>query len=526
VGRLVVASKIVTPDKVYGDDLKNGVSVRFSTMRLPFYMAVCAFFFFVNQVLARPNLVIIIADDMAWDDSGFAGNPHVTTPNLDRLAGRGMQFTNAFLTASSCSPSRCSIITGRYPHNTGAEELHWPLPREHVTFVEKLREVGYWTAAAGKWHLGDAVRDRFDEVRETDTSGFQLPAGEAGKAGEFIETTEGEAQSGCTEWVPLLKGRPKEKPFFLWLAALDPHRPYHENILPTPTDPADVRLAPYHLDTPEVRRDYALYYDEIRRLDKYVGLVVAELESQEILDNTVIVFISDNGRPFPRDKTTIYDSGIRTPFLVHWPKGGKIAAVSNSLISAVDIAPTFLEIAGAEGGDSFQGKSFLPLVKDPGASIRDVVFAEHNWHDYEAHSRAARDGRFKYIRNAYTDLPLTPSADGVRSPTFQSMIALHAEGKLPAAQSVYFVNPRPAEELYDCKNDPHELTNLIGKPEHDGVLKKLRSALDTWVKETGDYVPELRTADEFDRLTGLPTPARVRPRLPKAEMVAKGLAAP
>ena len=180
------------------------------------------FLLFVLPLSAKPpNIILIIADDMAWDDSGIYGNPNIATPNIDRLAKGGMLFQNAYLTASSCSPSRCSIITGRYPHNTDAEELHWPLPKEQVTFVEKLRKAGYWTAAAGKWHLGEAARDRFDEIRETDTSGFQLPAGKEGQKGKFVETMEGEAQSGCTEWVPLLRERPKEKPFFLWLAAQD-----------------------------------------------------------------------------------------------------------------------------------------------------------------------------------------------------------------------------------------------------------------------------------------------------------------
>jgi len=473
-----------------------------------------------------PNLILIIADDMAWDDSGVYGNPHVATPNIDELAQSGMLFHHAYLTASSCSPSRCSIITGRYPHNTDAEELHWPLPKEQVTFVEKLRQAGYWTAAAGKWHLGDAVRDRFDVIRETDTSGFQLPAGKEGQKGQFVETMEGEAQSGCTEWIPLLRDRPKEQPFFLWLAALDPHRPYHENIVENPTDSAKVRLAPYHLDTPEVRRDYALYYDEIRRLDKYVGLVMRELDRQGIADETMLVFMSDNGRPFPRDKTTIYDSGIRTPFIVRWPNKVKKRGVTKSLVSMIDIAPTFLSVAGVTPGPTFQGVSFLPILKDPESKIREVVFAEQNWHDYEAHSRAARTEEFKYIRNGYPDLPLTPSADGVRSPSFQQMISLYEQGKLPAIQSVYFLNPRPREELYHPKSDPHELNNLIQDPAYRKVLSELRGALDQWVSKTGDRTPKLRTADEFDRKTGLPTPARVRPRLSKKEMVEKGLTAP
>ena len=203
-----------------------------------------------------------------------------------------------------------------------------------------------------------------------------------------------------------------------------------------------------------------------------------------------------------------------------------MASVSDSLISAIDLAPTFLALAGVKPGASFQGKSFLPILKNPKARIRGVVFAEQNWHDYEAHARAARSVRFKYIRNAYPDLPLTPSADGVRSPTFPSLIKLRKDGALSQAQSVYFVQPRPGEELYDCATDPHEIHNLIADPKHSVVLTELRTALDRWEKDTRDYVPSLRTADEFDRTTGLPTPARVRPHLSKQEMVSKGLAAP
>lgn len=192
----------------------------------------------------------------------------------------------------------------------------------------------------------------------------------------------------------------------------------------------------------------------------------------------------------------------------------------------IDLAPTFLKMAGAEAGQTFQGKSFLPILKDPTQKVRQVIFAEQNWHDYEAHARAARNEEFKYIRNGYADLPLTPSADGVRSPTFQAMIKMHERGELSEAQSVYFVKPRPKEELYHSARDPHETKNLINDPKYQGVLKELRGALDRWIQETGDRVPKLRTADEFDRTTGLPTPARVRPRLSKKEMVKKGLTAP
>lgn len=476
---------------------------------------------------ARPNLILIIADDLGWEDSGPYGNAAVRTPHLDRLAREGMRFDRAFVTASSCSPSRASILAGRYPHNTGAEELHWPLPASQVTFVEKLREAGYWTGAAGKWHLGDAVRDRFDRIREADSSGFQLPAGKQAEKGRFVEKQAGDAQSGCADWLPLLADRPKGKPFFLWLASLDPHRDFSEGAFDPPHDPAAVKLAPYHPDTAEVRADYAAYYDEIARFDSHVGRLLDQLEQEGLTERTAILLISDNGRPFPRDKTTLYDSGIRTPWLWRWP--GQVAPGSrcDRLVSTIDIAPTLLEIAGiADPGPTFAGRSFLPLTRDPGTPLRDFVFAEKNWHDYEDHARAVRTERYKYIRNDYPDLPLTPSADAARSPTGLALAAWRDQGRLLPHQRVPFDRPRPAEELYDTIDDPHELRNLAGDPGHGVVLETLREALREWERETGDRVPDLRTADEFDRETGKPTAARMRPRWDKARMVEAGLAAP
>lgn len=474
-----------------------------------------------------PNFVLIIADDMSWDDCAPYGHPGIRTPHLQRLAEGGMRFDNAFVTISSCSPSRASIITGRYPHRTGAEELHWPVPEDQTTFVEKLKSAGYWTGAAGKWHLGDALRDRFDEVREVDTSGFQLPTGQAGKEGKFVETLEGEAQSGSADWVEMLEERPRDQPFFFWLAALDPHRDYSEGIIDMSHQPDEIRLPPYHPDTPEVRADYALYYDEISRLDKYVGRVMETLQAQGVADNTLVLFISDNGRPFPRDKTTLYDSGIKTPWIVHWPERVKPGSTSRRLVSTIDIAPTFLKLAGiGEIGDTFDGRDISPLLTRPGEAIREFIYAEKNWHDFEDHSRAVRNERYKYIYNAYPDLPLTPSADSARSPTHIALKSLRDSGKLLPHQSLPFRAPRPTEELYDTIDDPHELNNLAEDPRHAIVLETLRGAFHAWEQRSGDAPPDLRTADEFDRETGIPTAARIRPRWDRQRMVKAGLAAP
>ena len=291
--------------------------------------------------------------------------------------------------------------------------------------------------------------------------------------------------------------------------------------------PAAVRVAPYHPDTFGVRREYALYYDEICRLDRFTGLVISELRKQSVLDETLVVFFSDNGRPFPRDKTTLYDSGIRMPFIIRYPPLVKPGSICDRLISAVDIAPTLLEIAGVKRGDTLDGVSFARLLANPrGLPVRSYAFAEKNWHDYEDHSRAVRGTQFKYIRNYYDDLPPTPPADAVRGVTYKALSKLHESADLSASEGQLFWFPRPREELYDCSVDPHELKNLAKDSAYAKTLVLMREAMHEWERDTGDLVPELRTADEFDRRYGKPTPARVRPRLSKKKMVKAGLTAP
>jgi N-sulfoglucosamine sulfohydrolase len=445
----------------------------------------------------RPNFVVIIADDMGWEDSSAYGHPTIRTPTLARLAREGIRFDQAFVTTSSCSPSRASIMTGRYPHNTGAAQLHQPVPTSQVTFVELLRGAGYWTAAAGKWHLGDALRDRFDLVKDAG----RLQAASAAMPG-------GGDVSGAEEWLETMRERPRDRPFFLWLAAFDPHREYREGAVARPHLPGEVVMPPYLPDTPEVRADLALYYDEIARLDGHVGEVLDELERQGVADNTFVLFLSDNGQPFPRAKTTVYDSGIRTPFLVRWPAGVRPGRVSSRLVSTVDIAPTLLDLAGVRRPATFQGTSFAPLLADPGAAVREYVFAEKNWHDFDDRVRAARSDRYKLVRNDYPDVPNGPPADAVRSPTFRAMRRMRDAGTLTPAQGASFVTPRLAEELYDLWADPYELRNLAGDPRYAATLERMRGVLDAWGRDTDDARPAERTPDGFDRETGEALPPR------------------
>ncbi len=469
-----------------------------------------------SEQATPPNIVFMIADDMNWDDSGAYGHPAIRTPNIDRLAKSGLLFHHAYLTTSSCSPSRASIITGKYPHNTGAEQLHWPIPEGSQTFPQRLQSLGYYTAAAGKWHMGDAVREHFDRIYEASTDGFVLPSGKDGEAPKMVAAQP----SGCEDWVRALDERDVGKPFFLWLASLDPHREYTAGALDPPHTLEDVIVPPHLPDTADVREDLRLYYDEIGRLDTYVGKVLAKLDSQGIADNTIVLFISDNGRPFPRDKTTLYDGGIRTPWIVRWPAKVAAGGTTDALVSAVDIAPTFLELAGGKA-DAIptEGSSFAAVLGDLTKSHRQYAFGEDHWHDYEDHARCVVDGRFKLIRNDYFDLPSTPSADAGRGLCWQDMLKMKNAGKLTTQQQACFLTPRPQWELFDLQRDPGELNNRIGDPAYASVRARLQRALDQWTEETGDYIPTKRTPDEFDRVSGEPDHSvRVRPRPSKQDM--------
>ncbi|WP_230269187.1 sulfatase family protein [Blastopirellula sediminis] len=428
-------------------------------------------------VAERPNFIIIIGDDVGWNDVSPYGHPHVKTPNLDRMAAAGMRFDAAFLTCSSCSPSRCSIMTGRYPHATGAAELHMPLPEEQVVFAGLLKEAGYYTGAAGKWHLGKPAEKNFDRIM-------------------------GGGPSGCENWETMLRERPMDQPFFFWFASFDAHRPYKEGTIEKPHGHDEIVVPPFLPDQPPVRDDLGMYYDEISRLDDYVGKVLALLKEQNVLDNTFVIFMSDNGRPFPRSKTTIYDSGVKTPFIVQWPAVVKAGATTDSLVSSVDIAPTILQLAGLPMAPTFQGKSFAPILKDPKAETRDYVFSEHNWHDYQAFERSVRSKEFLYIYNALPQLSGSPPADAVNSPTFQTMLQLEAEGKLTADQRGPLVTPRPQEELYDVVKDPYQLKNLVDDPAYAKTLATMRKEYQEWASRTEDEVPQEFTPDKFDRRTG------------------------
>lgn len=463
-------------------------------------LALFSFVGTTSELLAaadKPHMLLIIADDVSWDDLGCYGNSFARTPHIDALAKTGRRFDQAYLTASSCSPSRSSIITGRYPHNNGkASELHQPIAAHLPWFPQLLRQAGYFTAIVGKHHMS--------------VDGPASPSANNDKPFDVVDAGKAIGNSGAHgNWRKTLQERPRDKPFFGWFAALDAHRDWDAD---REWDDAkygpkhrkgQVVVPPFLIDDENTREDLASYYNEITRFDYFVGQVVAELKDQQIFDDTLIFILADNGRPFPRAKTRLHDSGMKTYLIAHWPKGvDSPGTPSTSLVSSIDLAPTFLEAAGVQVPETIQGISLLPVFKTADAPVRRHAFSEHNWHDYEAHGRAVRSEGYLYIRNNRPQFAWQGPADSVRSPSHRSLLAAKSSNSLSAPQADVLTIPRRNEELYRTEGDPNQVNNLVDWAEHEEVKKRLAALLDRWVDETGDDVPEKLSADTFDRESG------------------------
>jgi N-sulfoglucosamine sulfohydrolase len=419
---------------------------------------------FLASAATRPNFVLFIADDISWNDLGCYGHPTLQTPHIDAMARNGLRFNQAYLTISSCSPSRCSLITGRYPHNTGAPELHTSLPDGQPLFPRLLREAGYHTVLSGKHHMG----------KNAD------PA--------FVTISKGKGPGKEADWVDLLRQRPKDQPFFCWFASTDAHRDWQFNDEAPRYSPGEVIVPPYFIDGERTREDLTGYYHEVSRFDHFIGQVTAELRRQGQLENTVILVMADNGRPLPRCKTRLYDSGIKTPFIIHHPNAVK-PGVTESLVSSIDISATVLELAGVEKPPAIQGASFVPVLRNPQATTRNVAFAEHNWHVYKNHERMVRHGEWLYIRNNFSDQQ-NLCVEAYKGGAGEDLWERHLSGgDLTPAQANLFRNPCPSEELYHVNRDPEQIDNLAGLAENGPILKKLRRLLDEWTRQTGDTIP-------------------------------------
>jgi N-sulfoglucosamine sulfohydrolase len=407
-----------------------------------------------------PNFLFLISDDQSVPDLSCYGNKALDTPHIDRLAQEGMLFNSGFVTAPSCSPSRSSILTGRSAHATGTARLHAPMPANQGTILELLKSRGYFTGAFRKVHQGEKFWKRWDfPGRRKNFSTF-------------------------------FDARPKDRPFYLHVGFHDPHRPYFPHEFSPPVNPQQVIVPGFLPDTRMVRGDLAHYYDEIERLDRNVGKILDLLERNELTENTLVIFTSDNGLPFPGAKGTLYDPGMHVPLLARWPGVIEPGRTSDHLISLIDLPPTWLDAAGITVPEIMEGRSFLPLLQGKEYQPRQAVFAERNYHTHLDLIRAVRTPRYKLIQNYLPQIPYRPLSDLARSPSWRSILELREDRKLsPAMERKFFASPRPKVELYDLDKDPDETNNLAGEPGQAETVKDLQRRLSHWMAATSDFLP-------------------------------------
>ena len=435
----------------------------------------------------QPNIILMVADDHGKDAIGCYGNPVIKTPNIDRLAKTGTRFDRAFCTTASCSASRSVILTGLHNHANGHyghmhDFHHFSSFEDLQSLPVLLEEAGYRTGHVGKYHIAPESVFRFQNRFEANA---RSPIEMAQVCEDFIKSNE-------------------QSPFFLYFCFSDPHRGggFAEELPHQPDrfgnkpegypgieeeqyDPAEVIVPPFLPDNPETRAEIAQYYQSISRLDKGVGKVLDYLEESNQLDNTFIIYISDNGMAFPGAKTTLYEAGMQLPCIAKLPNQ-KVEKVSNTMISWADLTPTILDVAGAIESDTlFQGLSFLPALEG-NAMDRPEIYASHTFHEVTMYypMRVIRGEKYKLLMNLASGLEYPFASDLYASKTWQSVLNndLKTLGNKPVEEFLH----RPEFELYDITNDPFETLNLASDPSYGETLDGLKRKLKEFQKVTND----------------------------------------
>ena len=455
----------------------------------------------------RPNIVLIMVEDLS-PRIGAYGDEVARTPIIDQLAREGIRYTNVYTTAGVCSPSRAALITGMHQQTIGAQHMrtsffsmiedggfaYQAVPPPHVkAFPEYLRASGYVTINNHKMDyqfgepssIWDASGTEAGLQDRDPTRPFFLMLSDntSHESGLFVDGLVPRAQSTSPESLKASIVR-RAAETAAQLAKMNRR-----------TDPADVRVPPYLPDTPLVRREIAQHYDNIARMDDNVGRVMADLEREGLLDNTIVIWTTDHGDGIARGKRTLYDSGLKVPMIVRFPDLRHAGQVRDELVSFVDLAPTIMALAGAPRPDHLQGQPFLG---EAGVAKRSYVFAARDRLDeFPDRSRAVRDSRYKYIRNAMIGRPLFQPLDYRENLlAMQEMRRLLSSGALPPHIAAYFQTPRPQVELFDTESDPHEIRNLAGDPAYGDVQARLGAALDAFLARYRDFsdIPEREMA--------------------------------
>lgn len=468
--------------------------------------------------VARPapaarNVIVFVCDDLGFQ-LGCYGDKVTRTPNIDRLAATGTQFTRAHCTSASCSASRSVILTGLHNHATGhyghAHDFHHFSTFASVKSLPVyLADAGYRTCSIGKYHLAPEKVYHFETYRNQGVGGARNPVQMAERAIEWMSEKD-------------------DRPFFLYIATADPHRGGGPGGFANPTDDQpnqypgcerirfraeDMTPPPWLPDSPEVKQELAEYYEAITRVDQGVGRLLDYLERSGRAKETLILFLSDNGPPFPGAKTSLYQPGMHLPLLVRSPTAAKPGSTCDARVSWADLVPTVLDYCGVtpppappirrgpddggpEGGNprrqpkpvpvTFHGRSFLSLLDTPHPEGWDELYASHTFHEITMYypMRVVIDGKWKLIFNIAHQLPYPFATDIYASPTWQGV--LKRNEKMFAGRTVESFLQRTRFELYDLEADPWETNNLSTSAEHAETLKRLQAKLQAWEKQTED----------------------------------------
>lgn len=438
----------------------------------------------VHSDAAPPNIVLFISDDHGYLDSTVAGSPDAATPHLARLAADGLTFTNAFVASPACAPSRAALLTGLMPNRNGSMINHQP-PRTDVKKLPAyLHELGYEVVAFGK--VGHYL--------QTKDYGFDVA--------RFCDFHDHRGVPAAVKFMQKWKADKQTKPLCILVGTNWPHVPWPE-VEGESTDGANLSLPPTHVDTAETRRWRARYMAAVKKFDDDLG-VVYDAAYQSLGPNTLFVQFSDHGAQWPFGKWNLYGAGTQVSCFAVWPGVVEPGRTTAAMVSLVDVLPTLIDAAGETPPADLDGKSLVPLLRGKTDQHRDAIFTTHSsdgrMNDYPI--RAVRTLHWSYIRNLrpdgehHTHIDRAAPVDG--SSYWKTWVE---EAKSnPAARAIvdrYY--RRPAEELYDLKNDPHEQRNLAADPKHAATLAEMSKKLDAWMQAQGDegITTEATVAAEF-----------------------------
>jgi N-sulfoglucosamine sulfohydrolase len=439
----------------------------------------------------KMNIVLIVADDHGREALGCYGNRKIKTPSMDQLAADGVRFTNSFCTTASCAASRSVILTGLHNHTNGTYghthgNNHFSCFNNVVTLPKLMNEAGYRTACIGKKHY--APENIFP---------FQTDLEAASKCGrDDVKMAE-----SCRGFIS------GKEPFFLYMCSHNPHRDGRileshpckpdrfgnpDNSFPNDAETIysdnEVEIPPFLPDTPETRSELAQYYQSISRLDRGIGRLLQILKDEKKYENTLIIYISDNGAAFPASKTTLYEPGMNLPCIVKSPAHSKRGTTCDALVTWADITPTVVDFAGAEvNPEMFFGKSFKAVIDDESpVGWRDEIYASHTFHQITNYypMRVVRTKKYKFIWNIASPLTYSAASDLWACATWQGALRDKLEVFGKRKMDAYLHRPR--FELYDLEKDPCELRNLTGESKFKDTVDSFCSKLKAFQKATKD----------------------------------------